>query len=67
MNFSRDDESKLCELISNHPALYDHSLTDFKDATLKDNIWKEIASSFIEKTGKCCTRIVIILAYFNLY
>jgi len=55
MNFSRDDESKLCELILNHPILYDYGHMDFKDTTIKDNIWKEIASSFIGKTGKYCT------------
>lgn len=52
MIFSRDDDAKLCELVSHRRSLYDHSHEDFKDIHMKDNIWKEIAESFIGKTGK---------------
>lgn len=52
MNFSRDDEAKLCELVSNHPSLYDYSDSNFKDIHMKDNIWREVATAFNGKTGK---------------
>lgn len=51
MNFTRDEDEKLCELVANHPPLYDYSNSNFKDLILKDNTWKEIANSFSGKTG----------------
>jgi len=64
MSFTHDDDAKLCELVSSYPQLYDLSHKDFKDIILKDNIWKEIATSLGKKTGKCLYNILITILLF---
>jgi len=64
MSFTYDDDAKLCELVTSYPQLYDLSHKDFKDIILKDNIWKEIATSLGKKTGKCLYNILITIHYF---
>jgi len=65
MSFSKDDDAKLCELVSNYPSLYDYSHKDFKDIKLKETIWKEIATSLgNNKTGKCLYYNMILSTLF---
>lgn len=49
--FSRDQEMKLIELVSTHRCLYDASHADYKNITIKDNIWKKIATEMEGKSG----------------
>jgi 5'(3')-deoxyribonucleotidase len=50
--FTRDEEMKLVELVSNSKCLYDSSHKDNRDAVVKDNAWKEIASHMDGKSGE---------------
>jgi hypothetical protein len=50
--FTRDEEMKLVEFVSNSKCLYDSSHKDYRDAVAKDNAWKEIASHMGGKSGE---------------
>ena len=52
MNFSRDKEAKLIELVSRNPELFDLSNKDYKNIVLRDQIWKKIAYVLDGKTGE---------------
>lgn len=50
--FTRDEEMKLVELVSNSKCLYDSSHKDYRDAVAKDIAWKGIASHMHGKSGE---------------
>jgi hypothetical protein len=50
--FTRDEEMKLVEFVSNRKCLYDSSHKEYRDAVAKDNAWKEIASHMDGKSGE---------------
>jgi len=50
--FTRDEEMKLVELVSNSKCLYDSSHKEYRDAVAKDNAWKGIASHMDGKSGE---------------
>nr|CAD7427566.1 unnamed protein product [Timema monikensis] len=50
MYFSPLEDEKLVEFVSKYPVLYDASVADYKDAVMRENIWKEIGLK-LNKTG----------------
>jgi hypothetical protein len=65
--FTRDEEMKLVELVSNSRCLYDSSQKDYRDGVVKDNAWKEIASHMDGKSGEFMYKwaYLILFVRFN--
>jgi len=49
-SFNAIDDKKLIEVIRNYPVLYKLNGNNYKDNSIKENVWKEISHS-IEKNG----------------
>lgn len=45
------DDSLLCELVGQHPGLYDPKNRHYKNQHIKDNVWKETAAT-LKQSGK---------------
>nr|CAD7205495.1 unnamed protein product [Timema douglasi] len=51
-----NSDEKLIELVKMHPALYDRGQEDYKDAQMKEIIWKTIGESVGKTVGECKKR-----------
>ncbi|KAK4881629.1 hypothetical protein RN001_004948 [Aquatica leii] len=47
------NDSKLFELVRQHPILFNVKHHQYKDANVRDNIWIEIAASLKQQVGDC--------------
>lgn len=48
--FSSEEDKVLSELVGCHPCLYDLKHLLYKDQTIRDNVWKQIANE-LNKPG----------------
>ncbi|RZF41331.1 hypothetical protein LSTR_LSTR000045 [Laodelphax striatellus] len=56
MSFTRDEELHLVTIVQSYPCLYDQSHPNYKDAFLRDSLWREIALKFDGKTDDDCKK-----------
>jgi len=49
--FTHEEDSKLIELVSNHPCLFDLGNTFYRNILVKENVWQKI-SDVLRKAGK---------------
>jgi len=70
--FTVVEDEKLVEMVAKFNCLYDLSCTLYKNQTIKDNAWKEVAEQ-VKRSGKYIViyynnlvlqNIIIILVYY---
>ncbi|KAL1487870.1 hypothetical protein ABEB36_015520 [Hypothenemus hampei] len=59
------DDSKLCELVGQHPSLFDPKNKFYKEQNVKDNAWVEIANILHQRVDDCKKRWKNIRDTFN--
>ncbi|XP_046396717.1 transcription factor Adf-1-like [Ischnura elegans] len=55
-SFTGDEDATLCELVGQHPCLFDQKDPDYKDILIRDNAWEEIATALDKKMDACKKR-----------
>lgn len=62
VSFSQEEDSKLAELVSQHPCIFDAEHKFYKNQGVRDNVWQKI-SEYMNKSREytSCKRTVIII------